>query len=210
MPSAATARWVRSSPSSSPMSIRSVRSSTYLPANGFSITATAAARRVGGVIARPISVWVSSTKVAILRMQGFIGVRLSSEPVDAFDFRGLQAAGAGVDAWASGHDQGQENFVGARGVGDADFHGIEVAANVRGVDVRDGHVEAGARAAHFFCRSHDGFGVAEDLAHAVAAGGMPESAVFELSGSAYDRAFAVALDGFGISSQRCNQRPRHC
>src|SRR5882762_9862568 len=104
MSRAATARWVRSSPSSSPICIRSERSSTYFPANGFSITATAAARRVGGVMARPISVRVSSRKVAILRILAFMV--FLSKTVDAFDFRGLQAAGAGVDAGAGGHYEG--------------------------------------------------------------------------------------------------------
>ncbi|MGY4360570.1 hypothetical protein ACVW0J_007063 [Bradyrhizobium sp. i1.7.7] len=68
MPSAATARFARSSPSSSPIAIRGERSSTYLPAKGFSITAIAAARRVGGETWRPISICVSSTTVTILRM----------------------------------------------------------------------------------------------------------------------------------------------
>jgi hypothetical protein len=52
--------------------ISSERSSTYFPAQGFSITATAAARRVGGETSRSISRWVSSTKVAILRILHFI------------------------------------------------------------------------------------------------------------------------------------------
>ena len=36
----ATARWVSNSPNSSPIAISSDKSSTYLPAHGFSITAT--------------------------------------------------------------------------------------------------------------------------------------------------------------------------
>ncbi len=58
------------------MAINSERSSTYLPANGFSITAIAAARRVDGVTACPISSRVSSTTVTILRMIALIVVRL--------------------------------------------------------------------------------------------------------------------------------------
>ena len=57
-----------SSPSSSPIAISGERSSTYFPAKGFSITAIAAARRVGGETWRPISICVSSTTVTILRM----------------------------------------------------------------------------------------------------------------------------------------------
>ena len=44
---------VNNSPSSSPIAINSERSSTYFPAYGFSITATAAARRVGGSTSAP-------------------------------------------------------------------------------------------------------------------------------------------------------------
>ena len=55
-----------------------------------------------------------------------------------------------MDARAGSHDQGQKNFVGAWGVGDAYFHGVEMAAHVGGVDVRDGNVEARAWPANFF------------------------------------------------------------
>src|SRR6201987_4200579 len=54
------------------MAIRGEGASTYRPAKGFSITAIAAARRVGGAIALPISIWVSSTTVTILRMTALI------------------------------------------------------------------------------------------------------------------------------------------
>src|SRR5207248_7963223 len=46
--------------------------STYLPANGFSITAMAAARLVGGAMVFPISRCVSSTTVTILRITALI------------------------------------------------------------------------------------------------------------------------------------------
>src|SRR5947209_5510370 len=72
MPSATIARSANSAPSSSPTSMSSERSSTYCPAKGFSMTAIAAARRVGGLTARPISVRVSSTTVTSLRMRAFI------------------------------------------------------------------------------------------------------------------------------------------
>ena len=75
MPSAATALFESNSPSSSPIAISGLRSSTYRPANGFSITAMAAARRVGGVTGRPISVSVSSTTVTILRMTALMPSR---------------------------------------------------------------------------------------------------------------------------------------
>src|ERR1700758_3556459 len=68
MPKAATALLASKSPSSSPMAINGERSSTYRPAKGFSITAIAAARRVGGLTPCPISIRVSSTTVTILRI----------------------------------------------------------------------------------------------------------------------------------------------
>src|SRR2546421_1663117 len=62
-------------PKLSPIAIKGERSSTYLPANGFSITAIAAARRVGGATVCPISRYVSSTTVTILRMTALIVFR---------------------------------------------------------------------------------------------------------------------------------------
>src|SRR6516225_3895012 len=55
-------------PSSSPIAINGERSSTSLPAQGFSTTASAAALRVGGVTGRPSSLHVSSTMVRNFRM----------------------------------------------------------------------------------------------------------------------------------------------
>src|SRR5256885_5316067 len=171
MPRAATAREVRSSPSSSPIAINSERSSTYFPANGFSITATAAARRVGGEISRSISRRISSTNVAILRILLFI--LASPQSIFSLDLRRFQAARAGVDAGAGGHHQGEQNFVGARRVVDADFHGVKMAAHVGGVDVGNGHIEASSGTTHLLGRGHDCFSAAENFAHAVSAGSMP-------------------------------------
>src|ERR1700694_2532217 len=76
MPSAATAFFESKSPSSSPMAIKGERSSTYLPANGFSITAMAAARLVGGATVCPLSRYVSPATVTILRITALIVFRL--------------------------------------------------------------------------------------------------------------------------------------
>jgi hypothetical protein len=57
------------------MAISASRSDSKRPAQGLAITAIAAARRVGGDTARPISTWVSSTIVASLRMLAFIAIR---------------------------------------------------------------------------------------------------------------------------------------
>ena len=75
--------------------------------------------------------------------------------------------------------------------------------------MRDGHIEAGAGAANLLGGRDDGFRVAQDLAHGVAAGHVPQGAVLELAGGADDGALAVALDDFGIAAQRGDQRSRH-
>ena len=67
-PSVSIAFFDRSAPSSSPASTSGVRSSTKPPANGFSITATAATLCTGRVAARPPSLRISSLTVTSLRM----------------------------------------------------------------------------------------------------------------------------------------------
>ena len=108
-----------------------------------------------------------------------------------------------------GHHQGQKNFVGARCVGDAHFHGVEVAAHVGGVDVRDRNIEARAGAANFFCGGDDRFCAAENFAHGVATGNVPERTVFQFAGLADNCALAVAFDDFGIAAERGDERLGH-
>src|SRR5262249_39804037 len=141
MPSAATARWVSNSPSSSPISISSVRSSTYFPAYGFSMTATDAARRVGGWTIRPISLQISSTKVASLRIFAFI-FGLSSQAVLSLDIRRFQSPNSSVNARAGGHDERQHYFIGARSISQAYLHSVKMAAHVRGIDMGNGNVQS--------------------------------------------------------------------
>jgi len=107
-----------------------------------------------------------------------------------------------MDARASGHHQRQQKFVGFRSVGDTDFHRIEMAAHVGSIDVGDGHVEARAGAAHFFGGSHDGFGVAENFAHGIAPGDVPQRAVLEFSCLADDGALPVSFHNFRIAAER--------
>ena len=84
-----------------------------------------------------------------------------------------------------------------------------MAAHVGGVDVGDGDVEAGAGASDFFGGSDDGFCATEEFAHSVAARNMPKGAVLKFSGSADYCAFAVAFDGFRVSTQRGNEGECH-
>ena len=71
-----------------------------------------------------------------------------------------------------------------------------------------GHVEPRSRAADLLGRRHDRLGAAQDLAHRIAAGNVPERAVFEFAGRPDDRALAVAFDGFGVAAERGDQSAR--
>ena len=55
---------------------------------------------------------------------------LSSQPIQSLDVGGLEAACPIVHAWASRHREREQNFVGARRVGDADLDRVEMAAHV--------------------------------------------------------------------------------
>src|SRR5579864_8333853 len=199
MPSADTARVVSSSPSSSPIAINSERSSTYFPAQGFSITATAAARRVGGEISRSISRCVSSTNVAILRILALIFS--SPQSVFPFDLRGLQTANTSMYPGPSRHHQRQKNLIRARRVVDTDFYRVEVAADIRSVDVRNRDVEPRSRPANFFCGRYNRLRPAQHFPHAVSAGRVPKRSVFDLSRRSYNRAFAITLDHFRVTAE---------
>src|SRR6516162_8417283 len=107
------------------------------------------------------------------------------------------------------HHQGQHELIGPGSIGNADFHGIEMASYVRGVDVCDGNIEARARAAHLLCRGHNGFRAAQDLAHCVSAGDVPQRTMLEFARFTNDGALAITFDRFRIATERGNQRLGH-
>src|ERR1700730_17858961 len=109
------------------------------------------------------------------------GCWLSSQSVLSLNLRGLEAAHAGVNARACSHHECEEHLVGAGGIGHSDFHGVEMTSYIRSVDVRDGHVKPGAGAADPFGRCYDGFRVAQNLAHCVAAGYVPQGTMLEFA-----------------------------
>ena len=80
---------------------------------------------------------------------------------------------------AGGHGQKERYFVGAWGVGDHSGHGIKVRADVAGVLVVDGQVDVSSERTHFDGGGDDGERAAEHLAHAVAAGDVPERRVLK-------------------------------
>src|SRR6202043_2113304 len=125
----------------------------------------------------------------------------SSQSVLSLDLGGLQAANASVNAGAGRHDECQQKLVGARRVVESDLHGVEVAAHVGRVDVGDGHVEASAGTTDFLGGGDDRLGATENFTHGIAAGDVPQGAVLDFSGTADDRALAVAFDCFRIAAE---------
>ena len=115
---------------------------------------------------------------------------------------GLEAADARMYARSRCHHQRQQNLIGPRRIVHAHFHRIKMAAHVRRIDVRDGHIEPRAWTANFLGRRHNRLRAAENLAHGVAAGHVPQRAVFEFSGGSDNRALAVAFNNFRIAAQR--------
>ena len=90
-------------------------------------------------------------------------------------------ADAGMDSRAGRHNEREQNFVGARRVGDANLHCVKVTAYIRSIDVGNRHVKPGAGAANFFGGCDNRFRAAEHFPHRVASRNMPESAVFNLA-----------------------------
>src|SRR2546426_10348638 len=91
------------------------------------------------------------------------GFWLSSQSVLTFDLRGLEAADAGMDAGTCSHYESEQHFICPWGISKANFHGIEVTPHVRGVDVRNRHIEPRPWAAHFLRSCHDRLGVFQNL-----------------------------------------------
>ena len=114
----------------------------------------------------------------------------------------------GMHARAGRHHQHEQEFVGARRVGDAHFHRVEMAAHIGRIDVRDGNVEPRAGTADLLGGGHDRLGIAQRPAHRITAWHMPQRAMLDLAGGTDDRAFAVALDEL-LSAKGCDELRRH-
>src|SRR5215469_8301424 len=128
------------------------------------------------------------------------GFSLSSEAVLTFDFRRLESADARMHARPGGHDERQQNLVGARSVADANFHRIKMAADVGGIDVSDRNIDPSAGPPDFLGGGNDGFCIAENFAHRVSPRHMPQSAVLQFASGTDDCAFPIALDRFRVSA----------
>src|SRR5215471_14426747 len=137
------------------------------------------------------------------------GFWLSSEAVLAFDFGRLESADARMHARPGGHDERKQNLVGAGSVADANFHRVKMAADVGCIDVSDRNIEPSAGPPDFLRGGNDGFCIAENLAHRVSPGNMPQRAVLQFASGADDCAFTVAFDRFRVSAQPFDKRARH-
>src|SRR5437868_2003799 len=121
----------------------------------------ARARRVGGFTSRPISRRISSTVTISLRIllcMVFLCTWFEGDSalaVPARDLGSLEPADARVDARTCAHGQDVDQLVRQRRTGYAYFHGVEIAAHVRRVDVRERDIQARARRADFLGRRHD-------------------------------------------------------
>ncbi len=105
------------------------------------------------------------------------------------------------------HNQYQADFIMTRRALNAHFHGIKVASNVGGIDMRDRNVDTRARAADLFGRRNYGLCSTENLAHRITSRHMPQRTVLQFAASADDSALAITFDRSGISSQYINQTP---
>src|SRR6185503_11067751 len=130
-------------------------------------------------------------------------------PILSLDLARLEPADPRVNAWSGGHYQGQHYFIRAGRIGKPHFYSIEMAAHVRGIDMRDRHVEPRSRAADLLGRRHDRFGAAQGLAHSVSSRDMPERAVLDFAAGADDSALAVSLDRLGITAECLDQVGSH-
>src|SRR5215831_3776452 len=102
---------------------------------------------------------------------------------------------------ASGHDQRENDLISARCIRQADFHSVEVAANIGSIYVSDWNVQSCSRTANFFRRSDNCFRAAQQLAHAVSAGNMPKRSMLDFARRTDDRSFAVPFDLASIAAQ---------
>src|SRR5208282_2391468 len=122
----------------------------------------ATALRVGGSMARPISTRVSSTRTTNSRICTVMSILRQSaslaKSVFADDLLAGQAATSCMHTRTGRHDEDIHEFVAGRSAWNVKFQGIEVAADVTGIDMRDGDVDARRRWANFLGRRYDGAG----------------------------------------------------
>lgn len=124
-----------------------------------------------------------------------------AQSIFAFDLIRGQAADAGQGASAVGDDDGNHDLIAAGGVGDADLHGVEMAADVGGVLVAEGDADGGAHAAAFLGAGDEGGAFFDGAAQWGAEFGMEDGGgVFK---------FAVLSNDGGLFIRLKNRRIIH-
>src|SRR6185369_13406814 len=103
-------------------------------------------------------------------------------PIELRNLVSPQSANAGVRPRAGRHRDHEQHLVGPRRVGDAHLDGVEMAAHISRDAVVDRDVDRTAHSTDLGRRRHDRMRALEQVAHAVAAGDVPERAVLELAG----------------------------
>src|SRR5258708_10487925 len=125
-----------------------------------------------------------------------------TKAVFAFDLIFGQAADAGERAAAVCYRDGYEDFVGARGVVDANFHAVEVAADKGGIFVAERNVEGDSGAAELFGRGNERRAFSKCFADGRAElWGQNGGGVFEVTIFAHHCGLSVALRGRAGNAQ---------
>src|SRR5581483_7608820 len=108
--------------------------------------------------------------------------------------RHRQPADARVWSPAGRHNETKRNLIAPRRIPERHLRRAEMTAHITRVDVAQWDHEARARASDGLGRRHNRLGLTEHLTHALAAGFVPDGAVFEFPVFTDDDALAVGFD----------------
>src|SRR4051812_23494028 len=98
-----------------------------------------------------------------------------TQAVFALDLIFSQPANAGERSSAVRNGDCHHDFICARRIVDADFHTVEMTANIGGIFVSEGNVQDHTHATAFLRRRDEGRASSEDVAHRCAKLGMKNS-----------------------------------
>lgn len=127
----------------------------------------------------------------------------SPQAVCALGVFGFQPADPGQGATTIGDGDGDEDFIGAGGIVDADFNAVEMRANIGRIFMAEGDIEDLSGTAHFFGGGHQSRAFFDFLAQRGTHFGMKQGGgVFQLAILANHRRFAVAF-GLGGGDPKC-------
>src|SRR6202453_4576210 len=126
-----------------------------------------------------------------------------AQSVDPFDLVLGQSADARMRAAGIGDGDRHHDLTGARCVGDAHLHAVEMASDKGCVLVAERHIESDARAAPLLGRGNEGCARAQNLAHRRAKFGVQNcGGMFQLAVLADGRRLAVAFRSRSLDAER--------